>query len=395
MSVSEHNTDDKFERELAALGHAYRSNLDANDAVPPGVDDAIRAAARRAVYARPQPLRKSWLFGWGGPVAAAAVVVLTVSIGMLSLEEQPELAPEELKKAITPRPAKPTSEANVSAEVAAPQAPVAAAPERRVQKLLEKRKDNAADAFPGQGEAQALRDNKPQPELARQMPQEQSDPVVASGLLVPAMPAKKSASIGQRDSSEADLITRPSQAPATTAPALASAPATAPVKPTLSGKAQTPAAPASFEKEKADKDHFSAEQKITNDARTRLASPVVARQPLNEAVAQNKPLPAPFAAPEPPADKATSRDTAQPALGAATASGAVQPLSGEKQGSAAAPQDFRLKGRDKLEEVKAPQEWLKQITTLKAQGKTKEAEEELAKFRKRYPDYVLPLELRK
>lgn len=41
-----------------------------------------------------------------------------------------------------------------------------------------------------------------------------------------------------------------------------------------------------------------------------------------------------------------------------------------------------------------PQLWLKRIQLMKSEGKVKEAEEELVKFRKRYPDYPLPEELK-
>ena len=40
------------------------------------------------------------------------------------------------------------------------------------------------------------------------------------------------------------------------------------------------------------------------------------------------------------------------------------------------------------------EKWLKRILELKQAGKTRESDEELAKFRKRYPDYVLPEALR-
>ena len=414
MSVNEQNTgphsDAELERELAALGHVYRSSLEANDAnnaddvVPPHVDDAIRAAARRSVHARPQSLRKSWLFGWGGPVAAAAVVVLTVSIGLLSVEEQLELAPEELKKVIMPRASKPAPEANMPVEAAAaPQGRAAAALEKRAEKLSEQRYDKAAGASQDKGEVNTPRYNKSEQELFRQIPQAKPGSSVASGSLEPANPVRKSANIGQRGKEEVDLLTWPNPfapfpAPAATPPARASALPPAPATPPLSGKAETvaPSVPAAFAKEKFDRDRYLAEPKKVEETRSAgLTSPVIAPQALNEGVAQNKPLPAPFAAPDALTDKAASRDAAQPALGAVIASGALQPSSGEKQVSAVAPQDFRTKEADKAEKAKAPQEWLKQITALKEQGKVKEAEEELAKFRKRYPEYVLPLELRK
>jgi hypothetical protein len=43
---------------------------------------------------------------------------------------------------------------------------------------------------------------------------------------------------------------------------------------------------------------------------------------------------------------------------------------------------------------RTPEKWLEDIRKLKTQAKTAEAERELAEFRKRYPDYRLPEDLR-
>ncbi len=43
---------------------------------------------------------------------------------------------------------------------------------------------------------------------------------------------------------------------------------------------------------------------------------------------------------------------------------------------------------------RTPEKWLEDIRKLKAQGKTAEVERELAEFKKRYPDYRLPEDLR-
>lgn len=43
---------------------------------------------------------------------------------------------------------------------------------------------------------------------------------------------------------------------------------------------------------------------------------------------------------------------------------------------------------------RSPQAWLEDIRRLKAEGKPEEAGREIAEFRKRYPDYVLPDDLR-
>lgn len=43
---------------------------------------------------------------------------------------------------------------------------------------------------------------------------------------------------------------------------------------------------------------------------------------------------------------------------------------------------------------RAPEQWLEEIRRLKLEGKEKEAAEALAEFRKAYPDYRLPEDLR-
>jgi hypothetical protein len=43
---------------------------------------------------------------------------------------------------------------------------------------------------------------------------------------------------------------------------------------------------------------------------------------------------------------------------------------------------------------RSPEKWLEDIRALKAKGKTPEVERELAEFKKRYPDYRLPEDLR-
>ena len=61
------------------------------DAPPAALDDAIRAAARRAVGARPRPAGITALHSWRVPLSVAAVMVLSVSMVTLLREEAPEL----------------------------------------------------------------------------------------------------------------------------------------------------------------------------------------------------------------------------------------------------------------------------------------------------------------
>ncbi|HYU67901.1 MAG TPA: hypothetical protein VEL09_01080 [Burkholderiales bacterium] len=55
-----------------------------------------------------------------------------------------------------------------------------------------------------------------------------------------------------------------------------------------------------------------------------------------------------------------------------------------------------LTGRAAVSEAKerTPEKWLADIRKLKAEGKATEAERDLAEFKKRYPDYILPEDLR-
>jgi hypothetical protein len=60
----------------------------------------------------------------------------------------------------------------------------------------------------------------------------------------------------------------------------------------------------------------------------------------------------------------------------------------ESRAAARAPIDPRPLGALGLDEAPAP--WLQRIAELRRQGKHEEADRELAEFRKRYPDYVIP-----
>jgi hypothetical protein len=96
--------------------------------------------------------------------------------------------------------------------------------------------------------------------------------------------------------------------------------------------------------------------------------------PLQKRERMNAPLPM-QAAPAAPAPSPRTDAAATPP-GAGTASG--------------------IAGRVAASEAKqrSPENWLEDIRRLKAQGKTSEVERELAEFKRRYPDYRLPEDLR-
>lgn len=130
-----------------ALGALYRGLP--RDTPPPALDVAILEAAKRSVAVR--PARR-----WAVPVSLAAVLVLSVSVTLHVVEEQPEggsapaalPVPEATKApAASPAPAALPAPAELPAPVAAESAPV---PEARkpVAVPAAKREDRAEDRGP-------------------------------------------------------------------------------------------------------------------------------------------------------------------------------------------------------------------------------------------------------
>lgn len=80
---------------------AYREAL--RDEPPASLDAAIRAAARRAVAAKPQAFGKTGHQHWRTPLAAAATVLLTASVIFVAMDEHPEtiISPLDKTPAIT------------------------------------------------------------------------------------------------------------------------------------------------------------------------------------------------------------------------------------------------------------------------------------------------------
>ena len=107
------------------------------------------------------------------------------------------------------------------------------------------------------------------------------------------------------------------------------------------------------------------------EAKPALAAPVPA-QSAPELRRQARPMQAPAAAPAP---------------GALSESGATLQGSGVTAAIATPLAVSEAKER-------TPEKWLEDIRRLRTEGKMTEVERELAEFRKRYPDYILPEDLR-
>ena len=334
--------DGGFEHDLAMTSRAYK-NAGA-DSPPPAMDDAIRAAARRAVKSQPHAIGKSWISRWSAPISAAALVVLAVSVGFVAIEEQPELAPAPLKTAIKPKTPPPAT-APVVAEPDAAAAtgarsspPTASVTEKKTR--LDRQSTSPRDQI-----AESTK-----PELERRRFEAGS---AANG----AMLAKE----------RSDAVAFNSPAAIAAAPAAASpTPAKSVAKDTQSFVSDPPPANVATAQEGVGRNSVdTAKREVAQD---KLVMPKLAsaggalRNDGNDA-----PLPA--------ARK----------LQAAAAPAAAPPVTG----AVSRPQQGMA---DKLSE--APDAWMKRILELKQQGKTREFEEELAKFRKHYPDFALPDELK-
>ncbi|HVK54385.1 MAG TPA: hypothetical protein VM532_05070 [Burkholderiales bacterium] len=276
--------DEDWDATLGDLSRAYRGIP--SDEPSPSLDDAIRAAARRAVHSRPQSVRKSWVQRWSGPVATAAVVVLTVSVGILTMEEKPDLISP-------PRPEAKRSSAPSSADkreetlaAAAPSSVVSEQVEWKVDRLSGDRPDQATSAK-----------EMARPEAPRAIQKKAAPPPIAREP-VPFVADMETARelVGERQAA---------------APALA--------------------------------DSAQSQMKFKADS----------------------------------------------IEGSAGASAAASPPSSELRAKASRRAEVAPTAI-----VESLEAWLKRILILRKEGKAKEFEAELAKFKERYPDYSLPLELK-
>ncbi len=436
-NIDQHDKEDMGA--LGAIGRAYQDARESDGMVPPpALDDAIRAAARRAVRAGPQPVGKTWIRKWTPQIAVAAVVVLSVSVVFVSVEERPDLAPPAVQEialkraaeapaaAKTPKETKITEALSPAAPPLPPQMKFDAVGERN---LVEKKAVLESPIVAA--EPQVMRGKS-----ASVAKQELSAPRMATPLASPPTP------LAAAVTPVAPPVYAPPAPPVQSAPpASASAPAaTARFVPPPEVQIATPVpfpgtgADTSGSKRKEARADAgatvvaAAERKPTEERievtgsritaadalRSRDAADVVASAATNAAantpakpaspavgsaigtttgvpVAQapmmKQVMPAP-AAPA-PAITASAANAAPPARALesdfsrknAQSSGTVGVRGFSKD-------DYKL--ADKLVADERPGPWLKRLQELREQGKLKELREGIARFQKRHPDVVLP-----
>ncbi len=330
----------------AKLTAVYRAA--AQDTPPPALDVAILAAARREVGARPRPAGFSFARSWRGPLSAAAVIVLSVSLIVLMREEAPEL-------------------------VAPPRADVPAA-ETKLN-LSGVTHENEVTGNRSAAEAERTPKSlglKP----SHSMPQ--------SGLRQPEAIARVAPAAKDRLASRAEPagLAKRRDAPDEMADARKNRAATAPEPQRQAAKsdafkelAQTPAAAPPREAEVTPEKKAPAVGAIAGKMESRAATPAAARADRGDADSAE------------PAQSAGAR-----AKQLADVAPAAKPAPTPRPMASAAPAASfnKLEGNVDL----TPEKWLERIEELRKQGKLDEARASLAEFRKRYPDYRLPESLR-
>lgn len=346
--------DSEFDRDLAVTSKAYKNA--GVDTPTAAIDDAIRAAARRGVKSQPHATGKSWSSRWSTPLSAAALVVLSVSVGFLAIDERPELAPAPLKQAVGAKsaasplaPAMPLN-APESAAAAAATAPRLSQPapatekKARVDRQNESPRDQLADS--AKPDLERRRNEADGAALATVLPKDERDAVAVNAPSAAGSIASASAPAATPKS-----VAKESQAFASDPPAAGAAPR----------QGNVVAATETTKREVA-QDNQVTRQLDYAGVTARGDAPPAARK-------SQATVPAPAAALAP---TIASRTAISPPLHAAAPT-AQSPAN----------------NADEPAEV-----WMKRILELKQQGKTREFEEELAKFRKRFPDFRLPEALR-
>ena len=388
--------DRKHADDLDAVRRAYRGAArDNDDMMPPAaIDDAIRAAARRAVQAGPQSTGNNWLGRWTPQLAVAAVVVLSVSVVLVSVEERPELAPAPVQKITLAR----QSEQPVASNSDAMPAIISAA------KLKMREKDASASSKSAEPVQTEILDQK----IARG-----SAFVPPPEVQISALPLERTKK-EDRGSTEIDRSARLASGQLAAPPIYA--PSSAPTAPATSSPApSSPAAPAVAP--------FSAGAQIIDARKDARADSQIAAVAEAKHLAEKTVL----------ADATGSHDTSAKAPKATSANAVPAPavlasassppaqgagalLPKLKQSSAAERQRAetveprrdqpqapsvgvggiskeQIAATDIFANDSRPGPWLKRMLELRDKNKLKELREELARFQKTHPNVVLPKEL--
>ena len=364
--MSNFYNDSEDKQRLTEVSRAYRDarDHDAGGKEPPvALDDAIRAAARRAVLSGPQPVGKSGLRRWTREFAMAAVVVLSVSLVLVAIDERPDLAPAPIqhialnRAAETPTVPAPDSQGRPNAsspEIAAGAAPVLTPDPVNQRSYREK---DTAD-----GVAQGARQRTaPLAKEARAKSSTTSPPQVAGAVAALPAPATPGAAVA---AGPARSVEAPAPAPFPATMADAAAP--------MSKQARTDARSTEEPKAMEEKVAMAGAMRARKESDVPATASVRAT-PTNAATTTP---PAAVAFAPPPMLKKLEADTDRSNAQASGATGIRAP--------------YQYAPTERFDEGKAAGPWLKRMLALREQNRLKELREEIARFKKYHPDVVLP-----
>ena len=351
------NSDHDLNQQDDNVKHAYHSAV--HDEPRAIIDDAIRAAARRAVSSQPQSIKKAWLSRWTTPLAAAATVMLTSSVIFMAVRDRPEFAPSvadivTARKAVTIAPNEATKDAaattpivesgvtNERAEVAKAAAPVPA----RMQ-------DSSSRAIPTPStiastqHSAATKQIAPPVDLAKAAPMTTliAPPKVSTEIKAEAVNDLRAQDKSRKKQSDSE--------------------ATAALTAEATGKLMRPPPAA------------------VSVAGATVASPA---PPQTRMMAASQFVPEPI---KPRADVTT----VAPPVAAAPAASAPSPMMDKIEKSPAYSPRAIASAAEKSDKIESADAWIKRMSELKRQEKNKELADEIARFRKRYPNVELPKEL--
>jgi hypothetical protein len=349
------------------------------------IDDAIRAAARRAVSSGPTSIGKRWFNRWTTPLAAAATVMLTSSVIFMAVRDRPEVAPPIANMVVLPEAAKiapgqaakevakaaPVLESGAGDKRANTVAPASAIAVQSLQLNQAKEKKSSA-AEPAAEPAMArMQDSSnrvvqsPSSPPAVAMPQQQ----------VPPTPAKQIPSPVE--------LARATPAMSSIAPRL--------LTETKAEAASNLNAQDASRRKKSDSEATAA---LTAEATGKLAPPPPAAADVAGVSAappppQTRMLAKPTTIPEPVMPRADMSPAAPPVAAAP----APPPAADNMEKSPTVSQRATSFTSEKSDKIESAEAWIKRMTELKRQEKNKELADEIVRFRKRYPSVELPKEL--
>ena len=355
-----------------ALGDAYReASRNSLDGPPTHLDDAIRAAARRTVRARPQAISASWATRYRAPIALAATVMLALGVAinvrdtgegdpapksMPQKQTQADAAPVAPVAPVAPPqlpvPAQDASRDGAGAGASSPAPPAASAPPQP----LEKRAPSEPRSAPAPAPKPAMAESKAKSET----PAEPN--VVGSAATPPAAEAPR-----------ANVESKVASAPPIPFPA--SPPAPAPAAPPAPSQPSLPSAPAPSARDVAEAPQAAAPALSSDVARARRqASPAPVTAPAIDA-------------PPPQSRAATEAMRPPPGQRAETAPAAP----------ASAGQRLAQNEADRSPEVRdrwRPEQWVEEVRRLRQNGRMDEAMKTLDELKRRFPAFELPVDLR-